>query len=326
MVPRFLRRVVSVALLGLWAGYPGLAVAQTATAMPDDLSAYVRDLGKQMTDDRPAALRSVNQVARNLLALEVTGEDLLYAGLILVEGRQHDAALKRFNAYLAGSPASREQGLAGVIAAASFKEENCELAKAAYENYLQTYGSSRTEDLLRPGVPLILRVEQSMAQALALSKGDPIRHYERALEALKKAEPGRVAVQDVFNLRWYYADALAGSERLDEAIQYLIDTRPVVQSDPKTALQLEDRILFKQTARLVEQGKHEEARVMLERRLPEMTGDEIVHRRVSKLLDRVKLINAAAPELVPGVWIGSEPLTLAGLKGKVVVLEFFTSG
>jgi len=31
-----------------------------------------------------------------------------------------------------------------------------------------------------------------------------------------------------------------------------------------------------------------------------------------------------APEIVPGTWINSEPLTLKALRGKVVVLEFWT--
>lgn len=35
---------------------------------------------------------------------------------------------------------------------------------------------------------------------------------------------------------------------------------------------------------------------------------------------------AAAPELAPGEWINSEPLTLKGLRGRVVVVEFWTFG
>ena len=34
--------------------------------------------------------------------------------------------------------------------------------------------------------------------------------------------------------------------------------------------------------------------------------------------------SAAAPELATGAWINSEPLTLAGLRGRVVVIEFWT--
>ena len=34
----------------------------------------------------------------------------------------------------------------------------------------------------------------------------------------------------------------------------------------------------------------------------------------------------AAPELVPAPWINSAPLTLAGLRGKVVLVDFWTYG
>src|SRR5436190_19622661 len=35
---------------------------------------------------------------------------------------------------------------------------------------------------------------------------------------------------------------------------------------------------------------------------------------------------AAAPELSSGAWINSEPLTIRSLKGRVVLLEFWTFG
>ena len=33
-----------------------------------------------------------------------------------------------------------------------------------------------------------------------------------------------------------------------------------------------------------------------------------------------------APELVAGAWINSAPLTMAGLRGRVVLVEFWTYG
>jgi hypothetical protein len=34
----------------------------------------------------------------------------------------------------------------------------------------------------------------------------------------------------------------------------------------------------------------------------------------------------AAPEITGGPWINSEPLTLSGLRGRVVLVEFWTYG
>ena len=37
-------------------------------------------------------------------------------------------------------------------------------------------------------------------------------------------------------------------------------------------------------------------------------------------------VGASAPEITGGPWINSEPLTMAGLKGRVVLVEFWTYG
>ena len=37
-------------------------------------------------------------------------------------------------------------------------------------------------------------------------------------------------------------------------------------------------------------------------------------------------VGQAAPEITGGPWINSEPLSLAGLRGRVVVVEFWTYG
>jgi hypothetical protein len=37
-------------------------------------------------------------------------------------------------------------------------------------------------------------------------------------------------------------------------------------------------------------------------------------------------VGRMAPELAAGAWINSEPLTLQGLRGRVVLLDFWTYG
>ena len=37
-------------------------------------------------------------------------------------------------------------------------------------------------------------------------------------------------------------------------------------------------------------------------------------------------VGQAAPEITGGPWINSEPLSLAGLRGRVVLVEFWTYG
>jgi len=37
-------------------------------------------------------------------------------------------------------------------------------------------------------------------------------------------------------------------------------------------------------------------------------------------------VGQAAPEITGGPWVNSEPLSLAGLRGRVVLVEFWTYG
>ena len=37
-------------------------------------------------------------------------------------------------------------------------------------------------------------------------------------------------------------------------------------------------------------------------------------------------VGASAPDIAGGPWINSEPLSMAGLKGRVVLVEFWTYG
>ena len=42
--------------------------------------------------------------------------------------------------------------------------------------------------------------------------------------------------------------------------------------------------------------------------------------------ERLVAVGRPAPEITGGPWINSEPLSLAGLRGRVVLVEFWTYG
>jgi len=42
--------------------------------------------------------------------------------------------------------------------------------------------------------------------------------------------------------------------------------------------------------------------------------------------DRLVAVGQPAPEITGGPWINSQPLSLAGLRGRVVLVEFWTYG
>jgi RNA polymerase sigma factor (sigma-70 family) len=54
---------------------------------------------------------------------------------------------------------------------------------------------------------------------------------------------------------------------------------------------------------------------------------ELVHRGINQLPEAPEEVRTAAPEFAPGTeWLQSEPLTLASLRGQVVVVHFWTFG
>ncbi len=327
-----------VALLALgWVTTPAVHAAQQPAAqaaqafvVPDDLGAFIAEVARAMAEEPAKGRQMISRAARAIESREVSGENRLYAALLLARGYRGAAALARVRAYLADAPANRELGLAVLADAASFDAEHFAEAREAYAAYQAAFGSSATTDPLRPGVPLRLWLEEAMARVALLDNEDmptALTHYARARAIAEALPPGAMPLEDRFRLRWYHADALHATGRRDEAMTLLESTRPLVKDDTKLRLQLEDFILFKQTNALVEAGRHAEARALLERRLPEFEAAPISKRRVTKLLDRVKLVDQPAPELAENVqWVGGGPHTLAALRGHVVVLEFLTSG
>ncbi len=61
--------------------------------------------------------------------------------------------------------------------------------------------------------------------------------------------------------------------------------------------------------------------------LPESSGAEVAELTPAQLTALARITDyGPAPELVNDVWINSEPLRLADLRGNVVIVEFWTYG
>ncbi len=312
-----------------------LVARQTApppplASLPEDLRAFVTQLGEQTKTDPAGARRTISSAARLVPKTTLTGENRVYGALLAIRGHQYKPALELALDYLNDVPANRELALAVGIESASWLNAEFARARQMYGDYARDFGASRTPDPLRGGAPLRVTIEESMARIAYLDGEDTERasiHYQHALKAIEGAGPKSVPLEDLFRLRWYYADAIAAVGRSEEALEYLYETRPIVKGQQLLELQLEDFILFKETDKLLNQAKYAEARARLEKRLPDFEPAPVNKRRITKLLDRVKLVGAAAPDLAPNIrWIGGGPHTLPELRGKVVMLEFFTSG
>ncbi len=315
---------------GAVAGQPSAATAPALPAVPEDLAAHCAELSRRSAADPQLGRRMLSAAAREVASRQLTGENQAYGALLLARAHQYDRAMAVARAYLGGQPARPDLGLAALIDAASWKMETGAAAREAYARYAAEFGTSSAPDPLRPGAPLRLSVEESMARVAIIDGEDSqtaARHYGRALDIIEALPPGTVPLEDHFRLRWYLADAISSSGDRERAQQLLEATRTLVAGNQRLSLQIEDFILFKVVAGLLDEQKYGEARALLERRLPEFAPSPVNARRIGKLLDRVKLVGAPAPALAREArWIGGGPLTLEGLRGQVVLLEFFTSG
>ncbi len=309
---------------------PAAAATPAAPAVPEDLAAYCAEVARRLAAEPQQGRRMLMMAAREVASRQLTGENQAFGALLLARGSQHEKALAVARAYLDGRPQRTELGLAALIDAASWKVETAPVAREAYARFAAEFGTSATADPLRQGAPLRLAVEEAMARVAIIDGEDSpaaARHYGRALEIVEAMPPATIPLEDHFRLRWYLADAISSTGDRIRAQQLLEATRTLVAGDQRLSLQLEDFILFKVVAGLLDEQKYAEARALLERRLPEFAPSPVNARRIGKLLDRVKLVGAPAPALAREArWIGGGPLTLEGLRGKVVLLEFFTSG
>jgi hypothetical protein len=332
---RYVKRLICAAAvtalaLPLAAQQAAPAQPPPLTSLPGDLEAYVRQLGEMAKTDRTGAQRAVASAGRLVPKATLEGENVAFGALLAIRGHQYKPALDLALQYLEKPGTQKELALAVAIEAASWINTEYARARRLYADFAREFPRSRERDPLRAGAPLRVTVEESMARVAYLESEDSERaatHYQHALKAIEDAGRNSVPLEDFFRLRWYYADAIAAVGRSEEALQYLYETRPVVKGKQLLELQLEDFILFKETDKLLNQAKYAEARAILERRLPEFEPAPVNKRRITKLLDRVKLVGAPAPELAANVrWIGGGPYTLPDLRGRVVMLEFFTSG
>lgn len=323
----------------VWAQSPGApaqpaagapSAAPATPAVPEDLASYCAELARRLATEPQQGRRMLMIGAREVASRQLTGEQQALGALLLARGFQHERAIAVARAYLAGQPGRPDLGLAALIDAASWKMETAPVAREAYARFGAGFAAAATADPLRQGAPLRLSVEEAMARVAMIDGEDApsaVRHYGRALEIVEALPPGTIPLEEHFRLRWYLADALSSSGDRDRARQLLEATRTLVAGDERLSLQLEDFILFKVVAALLDEQKYVDARALLERRLPEFAPSPVNARRVGKLLDRVKLVGAPAPALAREArWIGGGPLTIEGLRGKVVLLEFFTSG
>jgi thiol-disulfide isomerase/thioredoxin len=249
---------------------------------------------KTLQEQKDLALQNV---ARLAVRGPLHGTDLFYAGLLYSLAGKGDGALDSMRGFLAEGntvPADLKQRARAVAvqqAAQLGLLEEAERMLAAY-----TLAEPRTTaDVHRMNLVLASAYFKKKDFAHAAPRaGDA---YAAALEY---ARSGAVSPQQrdatIFGAGAYYASALVRSNRRADAVRLIQEMRARAVAFPSA------RLYSQATELLLEQG--EDLGVP-----PPVTGVEPV----------------ASPEIKVAEWIGQQPVRLADLHGKVVLLDFWAT-
>ncbi|MDT5294307.1 MAG: hypothetical protein QOJ76_1187 [Acidobacteriota bacterium] len=249
---------------------------------------------KTLQEQKDLALQNVARLAaRGPLG----GTDLYYAGLLYaLAGKSEGAldAMRRFVADAGGAPADLRQRARSVSvqqAAQLGLTEEAELALAAY-----AHDEPRTKaDLQR--MNLVLANAYLKKKDFARAAPHAADAYAAALESAR-ASAANPQQRDatIYSSGAFYASALVRAGRRAEAVRVIQEMRARAVALPSA------RLYGQATELLLEQGEDYSAP-------PPLAGVE----------------PAASPEIRVAEWIGQEPVRLADLRGRVVLLDFWAT-
>jgi thiol-disulfide isomerase/thioredoxin len=250
---------------------------------------------KTLQEQKDLALQNV---ARLAVRGPLHGTDLYYAGLLYALAGRGEGALDSMRRFLADTSAApptdlkqRARAVAAQQAAQLGLMEEAERTLAAYAR-----GEPRTTaDLHRMNLVLAAAyVKKKDFAHAAVRAGDA---YAAALE-YARAGAANPSQRDatIFGAGNFYANLLLKSNRRAEGLRVIQEMRARAVAFPSA------RLYGQATELLLEQG--EEFGVP-----PEVAGVE----------------PAASPEISVAEWIGQQPVSLASLRGRVVLLDFWAT-
>jgi thiol-disulfide isomerase/thioredoxin len=256
---------------------------------------YDRTLeAKTLQEQKDLALQNVARLAaRGPLG----GTDLYYAGLLYALAGKGDGALDSMRRFLAeggAMPADLKQRARAVAVQQAAQLGLLEEAERVLVAYAQNEPRT-TADLHRMNLVLA---------AAYIKKKDFARAVPRAADAyaaaLEYARGGAANPSQrdatIFGAGAYYANALVRANRRAEAVRVIQEMRARAVALPSA------RLYGQATELLLEQGEEFAAP-------PAVVGVE----------------PASSPEIKVAEWIGQEPVSLASLRGKVVLLDFWAT-
>ena len=144
------------------------------------------------------------------------------------------------------------------------------------------------------------------------------RQNDEALALFKKIEPQLNKDSQFYTIYLALARSGPAAEVREEYSAKFLASREL-----PVALQPYKAIVYANLASLAEADQHyEKARGFLEKAMA-ASSDPSEKAGLQSRLRQLTFINQPAPPLQAGIWFNTQPLALAGLKGQVVVLDFW---
>lgn len=303
-------------------------VAWSAPEDPFD-TAWDKAVAAAKAGDRAARHAHMREALTALEGKTPSGEQLLRAGALSLETRKFADARTHLEAYLLGG--GENSALATALMVRTLTElkdfAGAEKMFAAF-NALKE-GQDTPYDLKR-GVPARMEALYGayMTNLFQERPAESMGYLRQIIDAVgangnKWLDPG-----ELHNYHSWYASYLAEHKDPEAGIAFLTEkTYPIFKDDPVFEARTRDRILFIRIDRWVEKEDYAAGLKELQASVDSFKADDVTYRRVSNALKRFSLYNQPAPELDCDALIGAaEPTSLAAVRGKVVLLEFFWSG
>lgn len=258
-------------------------------------------------------------------------EDFYYAGMLNWLADNGDAATEFFQKYMSGAenpPAEKLQTARSIIVVISARRKNFEEAEKRLAEYLKTDPIKFTERA---------RMESELAKSYRDEKNykSAAAHAEEAYRAYKvvfqDSSSRARGLDDLYDAGMTVFEIYRDDNRQAEAEKSLEDLRKTavfLGSTPIYYAAFDENIKY-----LIATGRKPLALEMYKTALAQSEKDftakplqEDAARRLKRREKHYKLLGEPAPELAAiDRWFPGEPKTVAGLRGKVVLLDFWAT-
>jgi thiol-disulfide isomerase/thioredoxin len=283
-------------------------------------------LEQTLKEQRALAARNAAQLAaRQALA----GDDLFYLGMLYNLAENGASAIDSLKRYLAAKPDNqrRAQGARYVISQVAAKMNLFDEAERALADYIKNEPQNPGERF---------RIEDALARAYLKAKQAEraLAHADEGFKAAKLVRPTTANATNVdyalYTSGTTLVDVLLAAKKTERAVTVLEEIRQMAAAIPSTRLYLD--VTERLATVLIENNRKADGIRMLEESIAYVTANVKDQKAQGSLLAGLRnklkqslIRGETAPEILVARWIDQKPVKLSGLRGQVVLLDFWAT-